>query len=399
MTGPRRYVLAGLAAVALSAGAAGCGPSSSTVNAAPKPEPLAISAATVESRPIDRYLRVTGSLLADEQAEVSAEAAGRVIETPVERGSRVSQGTVLVRISPAETSAQLLEADANAAQIEARLGLAPGQPFDATRVPDAMNAKAALDLAEAEFARIGSLLEQKVVSKSEYDQRKTQVDAARQQYQMAQNVAQQSYRSLEAAQARVVLARKAAADTSIRAPFAGQVAERLVSVGDYVTRGARVATVVRVDPMRIELTIPEQSVSLVKVGQPVRVAVEAYPGEIFSATVRYVSPSLRADQRALTIEAIAKNPDGRLKPGLFATALIQQPQSAPALLVPASAIETVAGTSRIYVIKGDKVEERIVTSGETIGTQVEITSGLSKGDIVAAEPKGRLVDGAAVRVH
>ena len=82
----------------------------------------------------------------------------------------------------------------------------------------------------------------------------------------------------------------------------------MVSVGDYVTRGARVATVVRVDPMRIELTIPEQSVSLVKVGQPVRVAVEAYPGETFNATVRYVSPSLRADQRALTVEALAATP-------------------------------------------------------------------------------------------
>lgn len=399
MTAQTRYVLAGLAAVALSAGVAGCGSNSSTVNAAPKPEPLAISSAAAESRSIDRYLRVTGTLMADEQAEVSAEAAGRVIETPVERGSRVAQGAVLVRISPAETSAQLLEADANAAQIEARLGLTPGQPFDSTRVPDAMNAKAALDLAEAEFARIGSLLDQKVVSKSEYDQRKTQVDAARQQYQMAQNVAQQSYRSLEAAKARVVLARKASADTSIRAPFAGQVAERVVSVGDYVTRGARVATVVRVDPMRIELTIPEQSVSLVKVGQPVRVTVEAYPGETFNATVRFVSPSLRADQRALTIEAIAKNPDGRLKPGLFATALIQQPQSAPALLVPATAVETLAGTSRLYVVKGDKVEERVVTSGEIVGKQVEITSGLSKGDVVATEPKGRLADGTPVRVH
>jgi membrane fusion protein, multidrug efflux system len=397
MTGQRRYVLAGLTAAALSASVAACGPSSGTVSAAPKPEPLAIATAPVESRSIDRHLRVTGSLMADEQAEVSAEAAGRVIETPVERGSRVSQGTVLVRISAAETSAQLLEAEANAAQLEARLGLDPGQPFDATRVPDAMNAKAALDLAEAEFGRIGSLLEQRVVSKSEYDQRKTQVEAARQQYQMAQNVAQQSYRSLEAARARVVLARKASADTSIRAPFAGQVAERLVSVGDYVTRGARVATVVRVDPMRIELTIPEQSVSLARVGQPVRVAVEAYPGETFSATVRYVSPSLRADQRALTVEALAANPDGRLKPGLFATALIQQPQSAAALLVPASAIETIAGTSRVYVVKGDKVEERIVTSGETVGSQVEITSGLSKGETVAAEPKGRLTDGAAVR--
>jgi membrane fusion protein, multidrug efflux system len=397
MTGQRRYVLAGLTAAALSASVAACGPSSGTVSAAPKPEPLAIATAPVESRSIDRHLRVTGSLMADEQAEVSAEAAGRVIETPVERGSRVSQGTVLVRISAAETSAQLLEAEANAAQLEARLGLDPGQPFDATRVPDAMNAKAALDLADAEFGRIGSLLEQRVVSKSEYDQRKTQVEAARQQYQMAQNVAQQSYRSLEAARARVVLARKASADTSIRAPFAGQVAERLVSVGDYVTRGARVATVVRVDPMRIELTIPEQSVSLARVGQPVRVAVEAYPGETFGATVRYVSPSLRADQRALTVEALAANPDGRLKPGLFATALIQQPQSAAALLVPASAIETIAGTSRVYVVKGDKVEERIVTSGETVGSQVEITSGLSKGETVAAEPKGRLTDGDAVR--
>lgn len=399
MTVDARYVLAGLTAAVLSVGLAGCGSDSTSVSAAPKPEPLAIAAAKVESRPIDRYLRVTGTLLADEQAEVSAETAGRVIETPVERGSRVSRGAVLVRIAQEETSAQLVEAEANAAQLEARLGLAPGQAFDATRVPDAMNAKAALDLAEAEFARIGSLLEQKVVSKSEYDQRKTQVEAARQQYQMAQNVAQQSYRSLEAARARVVLARKASADASIRAPFSGQVAERIVSVGDYVTRGARVATVVRVDPMRVELTIPEQSVSLIKVGQPVRVTVEAYPGETFTATVRYVSPSLRPDQRALTVEALADNPDGRLKPGLFATALIQQPRSAPALLVPATAIETVAGTSRVYAVKGEKVEERIVTLGETVGSQVEVTSGLSNGDTVASEPKGRLTDGALVRVH
>ncbi len=391
------YVLAGVAATALSAAA--CGSESSTVNAAPKPERIAVATATVESRPIERYLRVTGSLLADEQAEVSAESAGRVIETPVERGSRVAQGAVLVRVSPAETSAQLLEAEANAAQIEARLGLSEGQPFDPARVPDAMNARAALDLAEAEFVRIGSLLEQQVVSKSEYDQRRTQVEAARQQYQMAQNVAQQGFRSLEGARARIVLARKAAADTSIRAPFSGQVAERLVSVGDYVTRGARVATVVRIDPMRIELTVPEQSISLVRVGQPVRVAVDAYPGEAFPATVRYVSPSLRADQRALTVEAIAGNSDARLKPGLFATALIQQPQGPSALLIPATAIETVAGTSRVYVVKVGKVEERIVTTGETVADQVEITSGVVKGEIVAAEPKGRLTDGAPVRVN
>lgn len=399
MAAQRTNILGGAASVALAVLATACGSDSGTVAAAAKPEPLAITTAAVESRPIDRYLRVTGSLLADEQAEVSAELAGRIIETPVERGARVNKGDLLVRVSPAETAAQLQEAEANAAQIQARLGLAPGQSFDPKRVPDAMNAKASLEWAEAEFARIGSLLEQNVVSQSEYDQRRTQVDAARQQYQMAQNVAEQSYRSLEAARARVALARKSVADTSIRAPFAGLVAERVVSIGDFVTKGNHVATIVRIDPLRVELTVPEQSVSLVKVGQPVRLTVDAYAGQEFTATIRFVSPSLRADQRALTVEAIAPNADARLKPGLFATALIKQPISGPALLVPARAVETLTGTSRVFVVKRDTVEERIVTIGETVGGQVEVTSGLSRGEVVAAEPKGRLTDGAPVRVH
>jgi RND family efflux transporter MFP subunit len=385
--------------LAAAAAAAACDGRNTTVEAQARPEPLSIEVVKVEQRPIDRYLRVTGSLAADEQAEVSAESAGRVVATPVERGTRVAQGAVLARISSEETTAQLREAEANAAQIEARLGLTPGQPFDAARVPDVMNAKAALDLAEAEFNRIKSLLDQKVVSQSEYDQRRAQVDAARQQYQMAQNVARQSYRSLEAARARVAIAQKAQSDTAIRAPFSGLVAERVVSIGDYVTRGARVATVVRVDPMRVELTVPEQAVSLIKAGQPVRLSVDAYPGETFEANVRFISPSLRADQRALTVEAIAPNPDGRLKPGLFATAAIQQTASAPALLVPAAAVETISGTSRVYVLKGEKVEEHIVTTGETVGRQVEITSGVAVGDTIAAAPKGRLTDGAAVRVR
>jgi membrane fusion protein, multidrug efflux system len=395
----KRYGLAGILIASFSIAAAGCGTESTTVKAEARAEAPVFDAAQVESRAIDRYLRVTGSLVADEQAEVSAEAAGRVVTVPVERGSHVAQGAVLARISATETSAQLQEAEANAAQIEARLGLSAGQAFDPTRVPDAMNAKASLDLAEAEFGRIKSLLDQKVVSQSEYDQRRAQVDVARQQFQVAQNVAEQSYRSLQAAQARIELARKAQADTTIRAPFSGLVAERVVSVGDYVTRGAHVVTIVRIDPMRVELTIPEQAVALVKTGQPVQIAVDAYPGETFSAKVRFVSPSLRTDQRALTVEAIAANPDGRLKPGLFATAMIQQPASTPALLVPATAIETVAGTSRAYVIKNDKVEERIVTVGETVGQQVEITSGLAKDDTLAVAPKGHLSDGLEVRTR
>jgi membrane fusion protein (multidrug efflux system) len=385
-----------VAAAALVASACGTETKASSAPIS-DPGPLAIETALVEERVVDRFLRVTGSFVADEQAEVSAETSGRVVATPVERGTRVSAGDLLVRISASETSAQLLEAEANAAQIEARLGLSPGEPFDPKRVPEVMNAQASLEWAEAEFARIRSLLDQKVVSQSEYDQRRTQVEAARQQYNAAVNTAEQSYRSLDAARARVALARKAAADTVVRAPFAGLVAERAVSVGDYVTRGTRVATVVRVDPLRVELTVPEQAIALIKAGQAVRLTVDAYPDEEFAATIKFVSPALRTDQRALTVEAVAGNRDGRLKPGLFATAHVQQPASAPALLVPRGAVETVAGTSRVYVVTEGKAEERIVTLGEATGDDVEITSGVARGEVVAAEPRGRITDGQAVR--
>lgn len=380
--------------------ATACTSKTSAEEAAPlTPDPIQLETAVVESREIDRFIRVTGSLAADEQAEVSAESGGRVVATPVERGTRVSRGTVLVRVSPAEASAQLDEARANASQIEARLGLKPGDTFDPKIVPEVLNAKAALDFAEAEFARIRSLLNQKVVSQSEFDGRRTQVEAARQQYLVAVNAAEQSYRSLQAARARVALAEKSVADTAVTAPFDGIVAERLVSVGDYVTRATRVATIVRIDPIRVELTVPEQAIALIDEGQTVKLTVDAYPNEVFEAKIRFVSPALRADQRALTVEAVAPNPNGRLKPGLFATAMIQRGTSAPALLVPETAVETVSGTSRVYVIQDGKADERIVTLGDRVNGSVELTSGVMQGEIVAVNPAGRLADGTAIQIR
>lgn len=388
------------AALAAALFSAACSGTRTSAAAPPEPPPVAIQVAQVQAQSIDRFLRVTGSLVADEHADVAAEIGGRVIGTPVERGTRVTAGAVLVRISATEADASLREAEANAAQLEARLGLAAGEPFDPVRVPEVLNAKASLDWAEADFARIKALLDQKVVSQAEYEQRLTQLQAARQQYQVAQNAAQQSFRSLQAARARTDLARKSSADTVVRAPFSGIVAERAVSTGDYVSRGTKVATVVRIDPVRVELTVPEQFLSQVKEGQAVRLSVDAYPGEVFSARVRFVSPALASNQRALTVEAIAPNADGRLKPGLFATALLQQPAPQPALLVPSGAVETVAGTSRVYVIAANnKVEERIVTVGEKVGDRVEIATGVTPGEKVAANPRGKLADGVRVQIE
>jgi len=146
----------------------------------------------------------------------------------------------------------------------------------------------------------------------------------------------------------------------------------------------------------VQLTIPEQFVSAVAVGQPVTFEVDAYAGRQFEGQIKYVSPSLEAAQRALTVEAIVPNPNGILKPGLFATARIQQPQRTPGVLVPAAAVQTSAGTSRLYVVNGDHVEERIVTTGETLGELVEITKGLKSGERVATKNVNQLADGIKV---
>lgn len=363
---------------------------------ASEPAPVAVAAAAAVEQPLARFIRATGSLMAEEQADVAAETAGRVVAAPVERGMSVAQNAELIRLSPTETDAQLKEAEANAAQIEARLGLENGATFSVNTVPEVQNAKAGYDLAQSEFNRIKSLLDQKVVSQSEYDQRRTQMEASRQQYEAAKNAASQQYQSLQAARARVSLARKAFADTVVRAPFNGAVAERLVSVGDYVTRGTKVAVVVRTNPLRVRLTVPEQFISSVAVGQPVTFDVDAYAGRQFVGKVQYVSPALQADQRALTVEAVVPNPSGELKPGMFATARVEQKNRTTGILVPAAAVQTSAGTSRVFVVNGDKAEDRIVTLGQQTGDLVEITAGLKAGERVATQNLGRLADGTRV---
>lgn len=345
-----------------------------------------------------RFIRVSGTLMPQEDAGVAAEVAGRVIATPIERGSFVADGATLIRILATEADAQATEAEANAAQIAARLGTANGADFNIDRVPEAANARAAYELAKTEFARTEQLQALKLVSQSEFDQRQAQVEAARRQYEVARNGAEQQYQALMAARARVVLARKAVDDTNVRAPFAGVVGERLVSVGDYVTRGMKIATVMRVNPLRVELTVPEQFATSVSEGRAVALEVDAYPATTFNGTIRFMSPSVKAESRSLIVEALVDNRDGRLKPGFFATARIEQTSNSPGILVPGVAVRTTAGTARVYVESNGHAEERIVTVGDTLGDLIEITSGLSAGEKVVTTGIDRVTDGARVEV-
>jgi membrane fusion protein, multidrug efflux system len=384
-------VLGALASAGACARAAGDSGPVSTEAAA-----VTVTLATAVEQPVTRFIRVSGTLTAQEDADVAAEIAGRIVATPVERGSRVSAGGALVRIAAAEVEAQAREAQANAAQIEARLGIANGAPFQAERVPEVANARASHELAKTDFERVKMLYDQQLLSQSEYDQRRAQVESAERQYDVARNGAEQQYQALMAARARAAVAQKAVADTVVQAPFAGVVGERFVSVGDYVTRGTRVASVMRIDPLRVELTVPEQYVSAVAAGRAVSFQVDAYPGETFTGQVRYVSPSVTPETRALMVEAVVPNESSRLKPGFFATARIEQAAKPTGILVPGTAVRTVAGTARVFVVAADRAEERIVMTGQVAGDLVEITSGLTAGERVVATGIDQMVDGIRV---
>ena len=393
MRGTIYVTLPFLLAATIGCGTGVKGESSSPGEAVPA---ITVSSAAAVEKPIRRFLEVTGTLAAQEEAEVAAEVQGRVIATPVERGTRVAEGDPLIRISSAEMEAQVAEADANAAQIVGRLGLADGSEFAVDKVPEVANARANLDLAEGDFARAQMLYDKKLLSKADFDTRSAQAEVARRQYDIARNGAMQQYQALLAARARLSLANKALADTVVRSPFTGVVGQRLVSVGAYVTRGTKVASVMRTNPLRVNLTVPQQYSAEVAIGRPVSLAVDVAPGKTFEGHVRYVSPALQSDSRTLIVEALVANDSGLLKPGSFATARIEQGSDRPGILVPTTAVRTVAGTSRVYVIAGERAEERIVTVGQSADELIEITTGLKAGENVATSNVDKLSDGSHV---
>jgi RND family efflux transporter MFP subunit len=357
---------------------------------------VSVATAVAIERPLTRFIRVTGTLAAQEQADVAAEIQGRVVATPVERGTVVANGADLIRIAAAEAEAQAAEAEANAAQLEERLGLAEGKTFDLDRVPEVANARANVTLSQGDFDRAKMLFEKKLLSQADFDKTSAQAEVSRRQFDIARNSSMQQYQALLAARARVNLARKALADTVVRAPFAGVVGERMVSVGDYVTRGMKVASVLRTSPLRLQLTVPQQYSVEVGVGRAVSLEVDTAPGKTFTGVVRYVSPALQADSRTLIVEAVVPNDDGALKPGSFATARIEQESKKPGILVPAAAVRTIAGVSRVFVVATDRAEERLVTLGQAVDDLVEITTGLKKDERVATTNITQLVDGALV---
>ena len=335
-------------------------------------------------------LRLTGSLEPDEKSDVGSNAQGNVWQTCVDRGSFVKKGDLLVQLDSRDAQYALDEGLEAAEQLRVRLGLDEAKEFRLEDVPEVEGAKLTLELAQRIFKRDESLRKQNAVALETYDQAATEYRSAVQRYHLTLLQGKQAYRAYRAALTHLVTLRKAVEDCSIRAPFDGYVAERNVSVGERVIAmfpGAKLVTILRIDPLRLMLTVPQQDIGHVRAGQGVMFQADSFPGRTFHGTVRYITPAVTADSRSLLVEALVPNPGAVLRPGLFVTAELELAAQRTDLFVRSAAVCQRGDVAAVFVLRGGVVREQIVSLGEASGQRVRILAGLAAGEAVVTTPE------------
>jgi membrane fusion protein (multidrug efflux system) len=205
--------------------------------------------------------------------------------------------------------------------------------------------------------------------------------------------------SLSALRADVSLAQKRLNDAVVRAPFDGSVAEKLVSPGQYTKENTPLLTVIKAYPMRLRVDIPENAAGLVRIGTTLNFTTDAVPGQQFSAVIRELNPSLDARSRSLKAEARLTQSDSRLRPGMFVQVQLVLSKATQIVAVPKDALYTVAGLTKMFVIRNGKAVELKITPGQDLGSWIEVPrESVNPGDQVVVSGLTQLINGAAVRV-
>lgn len=392
-----------------------CGGSKANVRteAATAVAPAAIDVTTAPAilRELPRFFEATGSLAGDQQTDVAPSIAGKVTAIGVDLGSYVKRGQMIVRLDDVDSKlrveqaqAQLEQAKAALQQAEEKIGLRPGQNFDVNRIPEVANARVALELAEKNLRRAEKLIESGDVSRANYDEQKSRRDQLKEVYEAALSLGRQNFAAVATARANVAnaqsqvgLARRSLSYALVFSPIDGYVAERTADLGEYVSPTSKVATIVRINPLRIRIDIPEQAIPEVRVGQSVSVTTSAWPDKNFSGRIARISPNVSPTSRTLTVEAEVENSSGVLKPGQFASVRILQQRVEPAVLVPMRAVRTESGVSRVFVIKDGHAQQRLVQLGQSESDLVEVKGGVAADEEVATSNVDQLSDGVAVK--
>ena len=309
--------------------------------------PMRVDATALQPGTVTERIRTSGTLRADESVELTAETAGKVTDIRFDEGDRVDEGALLVRINDAELQA---EKD----RLEHRLSLAT-------------------DRAQ----RQKELLDEGGVSQEEYDATVNEVEVLRAE--------------LDLVEARI-------GKTQIRAPFSGVVGLREVSTGAYVSPQTTIATLQRTDPIKLDFSVSAQYAARVQTGQSVTFRVRGL-ARTLEGTVYASNTQVSTDTRTLQLRARAPNPNGALRPGMFADVTVPLGQMTDAIVVPSFAVVPTLDGQRVFVAENGVAQPRNVTLGVRTDSTVQVTDGLSLRDTVITSGIQGLRTGLPIRIE
>jgi multidrug efflux system membrane fusion protein len=321
-----------------------------------KPPPANVSAVVAKSEAIPNLLTAVGDLVAVHQVNVTSDVSGRITEILFTAGSRVKAGTPLVQLfdGPEQGDLANYKAQATVAQLSLdRAKQLASRQFGPQATVD--TAQAAFDQANAGIAKTEAIISQKLV----------------------------------------------------RAPFDGDLGVRQVEVGQYLTAGTQIVSLTDLSTLYANLTVTEKQSSQVKVGQIVKIAVDAYPGRDFEGKITTIEPQISTDTRNIRVQATISNPDRILKPGMFATTTITLPEKPPVVTVPETAVDYTLYGDSVFLITEKKEDDgktsltavrTAVKTGNRTAGRVEILKGLNPGDRVVAVGQIKLQSGMAVAI-
>ncbi|MBI4183555.1 MAG: efflux RND transporter periplasmic adaptor subunit [Proteobacteria bacterium] len=308
--------------------------------------PVEVEAAVVRAETVRREVSAVGTLLANESVIIRPEVEGRVADLSFREGQAVTEGTVLVRIEDAIHQARLVQAEA------------------------------ALTLSRANYERAADLYTKGSGTARARDE---------------------TFAKMRSDEADLALNRALLAKTVIRAPFDGILGLRKVSVGAFVRPGDDVVDLVDIDPIKVDFRIPETLAAGLRVGQDIRVAVDALPGRAFEGRVYAISPEFDPQGRSVLLRARIANPNGPLRPGMFARVGLVLEEREGALVVPETALVPLAGEQFVFKVVDGKAVQAMVKIGQRRAGRVEVREGLKAGETVVTAGQIKLRDGVPVR--
>ena len=330
----------------------------------------------------------SGTLAAEEQVVLGMKVAGRLAEITVDLGTRVKRGDVVARLDPTDFRLRVQLVENAIQQARARLGLPQdggSDRVDPDKTPLVRQAQALLDEARLTRDRRTKLWEQQFIARAELDAAEAAAKVAEGRYHDAVEEVNNRLGVLAEKRTELELARQQLADTVLRAPIDGAMNARQAQVGEFLNVGAPVATLVRINPLRLRLAVPEREAAAIRQGQRVRLTLESDP-TVYEGHVARLAPAISEQNRSLMIEAEIPNEQGRLRPGAFARGEIVVQPDRTLVTVPAEALLTFAGVEKVLVVENGRAVEKRVTTGRRTGDRFEILTGLAAGEQVIVRP-------------